>query len=365
MALPAIKPELVLVPRFSANDDFAILVAWSKKDGDTVAAGEKICELEFSKTVMDVTAPSSGFLFRMHEEGDEVPVGKPLAAIAATPERPAIHVEAPAAAAVKVTAKARKLIETHNIDLAQFQGLGIVKEEHVLKFLETQPSAGEPAEAGEFKPLTPVQRRVAKTLTESVRTIPHSYLCRWVDAAAIEARVAKISETHEGLMVSVSDWLVATVAREAKEHPKVLASWRENGVFYHPHAHVGFALNQPNGDLLVPVIREAEGMELDALIGRIRGLQKKAIRHKLEPPDLTGGTITVTSLIGTGVHQVFPILVPEQAAIIAIGDRCALGPVQAYALTIGFDHRILNGAEAAAFLSAVADALAGGPRDDE
>jgi len=180
----------------------------------------------------------------------------------------------------------------------------------------------------------------------------------------MELRVAKIAETHD-LMLSVSDWLVATVARCAPRHPKVLASWQDDGLFYHSHPHVGFALNQANGDLVVPVIRDADELELLDLVGRIRGLQKKAVRHRLEPKDLMGGTITVTSLVGTGVQQVFPILVPGQAAIVAIAEPCELGPVRAYALTLGFDHRILNGAEAAAFLSSVADGMTGGELHDE
>ena len=350
--------ELVLVPRFSANDDSAILVAWTKNNGEPVSEGERICDLEFSKSVVEVPAPRGGFLFHTRAVGDEIAVGKPLAIISDTAERPKTVAEGAARpTGVKVTAKARKLIEAHGLDLGFFQGLGIVKEEHVLAVLKkTQTPAADETIAGEFRPLTPIQRRVARALAESASTIPHSYLTQWVSASAVELRVSKIARTHD-LMLSVSDWLVASIARSATQYPKVLTSWRGEGVFYHPRAHVGFALNQSNGELLVPVVHDADQLDLETVVGRIRGLQKKAVRHKLESADLTGGTITVTSLIGTGAHQVFPILVPDQAVIIAIADRCELGPIPAYALTIGFDHRILNGAEAAQFLAALGAAL--------
>jgi pyruvate dehydrogenase E2 component (dihydrolipoamide acetyltransferase) len=118
-------------------------------------------------------------------------------------------------------------------------------------------------------------------------------------------------------------------------------------------------MNQPNGDLVVAIVHGADRMALDELVGRIRGLQKKAVRHKLTPEELTGGSLTVTSLLGSGVHQVFPILVPGQSTIVALGDRAELSGQAVYNLTVAFDHRVLNGAEAAAYLAAVARRLEG------
>jgi pyruvate dehydrogenase E2 component (dihydrolipoamide acetyltransferase) len=159
-------------------------------------------------------------------------------------------------------------------------------------------------------------------------------------------------------MLSLSDWLVAAVTRAAAQQPVANASWQEQGILRHSHVHIGFALNQANGELLVPVVHNAEQRSLEELVGDIRTLQKRAVRHQLSPQDLSGGTITVTSLLGSGVHQVLPILVPTQAIIIALADRCDW-PAPSYCLTAAFDHRVLNGVEAAAFLVAVARLMKG------
>lgn len=189
---------------------------------------------------------------------------------------------------------------------------------------------------------------------------PHSYLQRWVDAAAIDAKLEAIGR-EQGLMVGVFDLLVAAVAKAAANHPGMNAAWHDEGILRYANVHLGFALNLANGDLLVPVIKNADRLTFEDLAGRIRGLQKRAIRNKLTSDDLTGGTLTVTSLVGMGVHQVFPILVPGQTAILAVADPVLLPGLRAYAITLAFDHRVANGSEAAEFLAAVAEALEGTP----
>jgi pyruvate dehydrogenase E2 component (dihydrolipoamide acetyltransferase) len=356
----ATPPELVLVPRVTANDDQATLVAWSSDDGARVAEGAVICELEYSKSVVEVTATHSGWLFRLHERGAELPVGKPVAMIADSAERPAIDA-APSAESlgIKISAKARVLIERHGLDPLEFQGLGIVKQKHVEEYLAgREPAEAAAKEDGVLHPLTPIRRRTAAILTESVRTTPHSWLVHWLSAETVEARLEAAGRDRE-LKLGLFDLVVAAVARAAALDKKANSSWRGDGIFEHAGVHLGFALNQPDGELLVPVIRDADRLELVELVGRIRGLQKAALRHKLTPEELSGGTVTVTSLLGTGVHQITPILVPGQAAIVAIADRCRLAGSAAYALTLGFDHRVLNGAEAAEFLAIVAAQLTG------
>jgi pyruvate dehydrogenase E2 component (dihydrolipoamide acetyltransferase) len=116
-------------------------------------------------------------------------------------------------------------------------------------------------------------------------------------------------------------------------------------------------LNLENGDLVVPVIKDAPEKDLDQIVGEIRGFQKKALRRRLSPEDLSGATVAVTSLIGTGAHQVLPIIVPGQSAIVAIGDLFELGGLSLHSLTLAFDHRVLNGVEAAAFLAELSDRL--------
>jgi len=348
--------EQVLVPRESANDDHAILVGWSCADGDSVKSGDAICELEFSKAVVEITAPRDGYLFHLKEVADEVAVGKAIGLIAQEATRPTLT--APVArppGSTKVSLKAQKLIDAHGIDPAEFTGIAIVKEKHVLEWMHNNGDESVEAEV-ELIPVTPQQERTATALCQSTRQTPHSWLTRWIDAGRVDAYAQSLAN-HHNMMVSVSDRLVQVVAQTAGNFKKANAAWGARQIACYSKIHVGFALNQANGDLLVPVIHNAGQMDLQTLVGRIRGLQKAALRHKLSPADVTGGTITVTSLIGSGVHQVSPILVPGQSCIVAIGDRCELFGHAAYALTIGFDHRVLNGSEAAEFLADIADKL--------
>lgn len=352
--------ELVYTPRISPNDEVVTLTSWSKQDGEPVAAGETICELESSKSTVEVAAPNAGWLFHLHQTGAEISVAKPLAVVAAGPTRPELRPEGAAAAVgVKVTTKARQLIEANGIPLDAFQGIEIVKEQHVRDYLQKRgPVEDESTPEGEWIPLSPIRRRAAKTLAASTQTIPHSYLQRWVDAAAVEARLEAIHR-DQGLMVGVFDLLVAATAGAAVAHPGLNAAWHDDGVLRYANVHLGFALNLSNGDLVVPVIKHADQLGFEALAGRIRGLQKAALRNKLTSDDLTGGTVTVTSLVGTGVHQVFPIIMPGQTAIVAVADPVTLPGLRAYTITLAFDHRVVNGSEAAEFLAAVATALEG------
>ncbi len=352
--------DVLVVPRVSANDDSGLLIGWTKGDGEPVARDEVVCELEFSKSVFEMPSPRDGWLFHFRNAGEEVRVGAVFGAVSGRAERPVIERSAPEPAeGVKLTTKARKLIEERGLDVSVFQGIEIVKEQHVLAYLERQTAASDDSSAeGELLPLTAIRKRAAETLEHSKRTIPHSYLGRWLDAARVDARAAKLSADHD-IMLSLSDLLVVAAAGAALEHPRARGSWRQNAVFIPTRINVGFAMNQPNGDLVVAVVHAADRMELDELVGRIRGLQKKAVRHKLTPEELTGAALTVTSLLGSGVHQVFPILVPGQSTIVALGDRAELAGRAVYSLTVAFDHRVLNGAEAAAYLAAVGRRLEG------
>ena len=147
------------------------------------------------------------------------------------------------------------------------------------------------------------------------------------------------------------------LASLVQKHRRINAAWHEESILLHDRVSVGFALNLENGDLVVPVIKDAPEKDLDQIVGEIRGFQKKALRRRLSPEDLSGATVAVTSLIGTGAHQVLPIIVPGQSAIVAIGDLFELGGLSLHSLTLAFDHRVLNGVEAAAFLAELSDRL--------
>lgn len=355
--------KLVIVPREFANEDTVTLAAWLKKEGDRISEGDIICSLEFSKAVYDLPSLCSGWLSRLRKEGDEISVGEPIAAITDTPGRPEISQQAPDISGdIKITDKAKKLLDKYALDIKSFHGVEILRERDIIRHLSrngmysSSYAPGASDSNGKLEPLSSMQQNVARVLSESCRTIPHSYLIRWIDGAKADILAHRIAKRLD-IMVSVSDLLVSAVARAALGCPKVNSSWTEKGIFYHSHVNVSFALNLPNGNLIMPVIKDANVLEMDQLIGKIRGLHKKILRHNFTPKDMTGGTIAVTSMADSGVHQVMPIIMLGQAVIVAISDSLKLFGKKTYCLTLAFDHRVLNGMEAALYLRKVAELM--------
>lgn len=357
--------EYLQVPRESAGDDTAVLIEWLVEDGAQVERGQPVCTVEMSKAAVDLEAPRAGWLFQLCQVRQEIAVGRPVGMIADGPHPPA-RAE-PAARPDperRVTRKAQALIDRYGIAPDRFDGLDMVRERDVLRVIEPEAGAAAAGPGSEARAVTAIQRRVAQTVSDSAATIPHSYLSRWVPAGSCEAVLRSLCEPA-GLSASVTDLLVYSAARAAAAMPKANAAWGGSEVRVYLAVNVGFALNLASGDLVVPVIPAAHALEFERIVAAIRGHQVKALRRKLAPADLVGGTLTVTSLIGTGAQQVFPIIMPGQSAIVSIADAVEGPAGKAHCLTLGFDHRVLNGAEAAQFLKRVADGMCDGLTEGE
>lgn len=357
----------ITISREFANDDNVCLAEWHVEDGQEIAKGDLICTLESSKAVLELEAPVDGHIFLLKEEGQDLPVGELIAVISPDPARPVLGDPETAGTPVsntgelagdspKMTGKARKLIDRYGLDVSLFEGIAIIREKHVRALLKKRPETT--GNSGRLEPHSARQMRTAQILVRSKQSIPHSYLAKHVPAGRLEAVVQSICRDHD-IMFTLSDWLVYNVARGLTKFEKANASWREEGLLFHEIVNLGFALNQADGTLIVPVIRDADKLDKNAIAGRIRGFQKKSIRKKLTVEDITGGHFTVTSLIGSGIHQIIPIIYPDQAGIVAIGDRWGMDGNGFYTLGLAFDHRILNGVEAAAFLNYLANTLSG------
>lgn len=362
------------VQRQSANDDEVLLVEWTVADGARVAAGDVVCLLESSKAVFDCVAPADGYVRRLRQAGEMIPVGEALGAVRAQPDAapapaPRAGKSAPAQGADEplFTAKAEALLAAHGLTRADYPGGGLVRETHVQAWLATR-SAGDagPAPTGgpRVTPLTPVQMRAARVVARAKQTIPHSYLYRHVDAAAVQAKVKAIAAAHD-IILSVTDWLIACVARALRAHPRVNAGWAENGLVFHDEINIGFAYDLSDGSLVVPVIRNVDRLDPTGVAGAARALQKRAIRGALTAADFADGHCTVTSMIGAGVHQVAPIVYPGQTAIVGVGDPWGLGAATLYTVSVAFDHRVVSGAQAGRFLAQLCCELVEGTEGDD
>lgn len=376
------------VPREIVNADSVYVVSWAVADGDRVEAGVALCDIETSKAVVTVEAETAGYARPLAAVGDEVPVGGllgyvtdapdtplPVAGgaspVAAAPAAPASAPSRGAAGATRISAKAQRKIEELGLDVALFAGRGVVREEDVLAVAAEQRSAhraASPAAAGgmpqvphddargpsETRPMGPIQRRMALVMEHSVAAIAASSLERIVDLAPVRERARALGAERKVVVTEV-DLLVHAVAVACTDFPEFNGyATADHQVRLFEKVNVGVAVDAA-GDLYVVVVHDAASKDAGAVAKELRSLQYLAARKRLSAGQLTGGTVTVTSMLGRGVHRFVPIPYPEQSAIIGLSDT---EPDSTKAtLVLVFDHRIANGGRAAAFLAAVATAL--------
>ncbi len=276
--------------------------------------------------------------------------------------------------------KARRLASEQGIDLATLDGSGpggAVLVADVLAY--TAPPAVPSARAQQEQVASPVAapahatgqelslstawRVMAERTTQSWTTAPHFYLVREVNAGQLIAwreRVLKRSSEK----ITYTDLLVKVVAAALKAHPRVNASWREGRVLLNDEVHVGLAVATEEG-LVVPVIHRADTLGLGELARQRKDLVAKAQAGKLRPPDISGGTFTLSNLGMYNVDAFNAIINAPQAAILAVGriaervvpvrGQPAVQPMMV--LTLSCDHRAVDGARGAQFLDAVANLL--------
>jgi pyruvate/2-oxoglutarate dehydrogenase complex dihydrolipoamide acyltransferase (E2) component len=385
-------PRAILVPREIVNADSVFVVSWAVVEGTLVEAGAALCDIETSKAIETVTADDGGYVRIVAEVGAEVPVGgvlgyltdradEPLpspspqsagaAALAASGATAHVSDAAPAAGGQegRISAKARRKIAELGLDPAAFAGHAFVREQDVVEYARTHAAGGATADGcdqaadaaaqdarGPFvvEPLGVIQRRVAHVMEQSVAAIPAACLERRIDLAPVRARARAIAEETK-LVVTEVDLVVEALAKACTDFPHFnayLAADHTMRVFH--HVNVGVAVDV-EGDLFVVVVKDAGAKPAAAIAKELRGLQYLAQRRRLSAEHLTGGTITITSMLGRGVHRFEPIPYPQQSAILGIADPLP-GDTHAV-LTLVFDHRVANGSQAAAFLAAVAAGL--------
>jgi pyruvate dehydrogenase E2 component (dihydrolipoamide acetyltransferase) len=404
----------IVMPALEMAQETGKLVSWRKKEGDRVAKGETLMEVETDKAVVEVEAQAEGILGGVTvKTGDVVPVGQTIAWLLQPGEKPpaaaaqaqtgrkmesspAAQAATPALAAaaagpVQVSPKARRLAKEHGVDVGKLRGSGpggeIVAEDVLAaaKAQTTAPAASSapPAvatptappprtapSAGVSDTLSSIGRLMAERTTQSWTTVPHFFVTRDVDGSALVAVREKLGaaiERSRGVKLTYTDLLAALVARVLKQHPRMNASWVGDRIKANPEVKVGLAMAVEDG-VVVGVINKADTGELADIAVQRRDLTERARAGKLTPADITGATFTISNLGMYHVDQFTAIIVPPQAGILAVSamtDRVvpmpgALIPVgirPMLTLTLSCDHRVLDGARGAAFLHDVVEAI--------
>jgi pyruvate dehydrogenase E2 component (dihydrolipoamide acetyltransferase) len=398
----------IVMPALEMAQETGKLLSWRKKEGEAIAKGEPLLEIETDKAVVEIESPADGILAGVKAHaGDVIPVGQTIAWIVNPGEKPPVEEAssasgrrmdskpAPAAAAAantsvaalaapassaRISPKARRLAREHGVDLTRVRGAGSegeIQAEDILAFVASggsptgavAPAGAETpqAKASATQPLSQVARLMAERTTQSWTTAPHFFVSREIDAGALLAAREKLGpaiEKERGVRLSHTDLLIAAVAHALEKHPLVNASWTGDGVRLHPEINVGIAMAVDDG-VVVAAIPGTNSKNLGEIATLRRDLTDRARSGKLRPADITGATFTISNLGMYKVDAFTAIIVAPQAAILAVGriaDRVV--PVDGkpgirpmMTLTLSCDHRVFDGARAASFLNDLAAAI--------
>lgn len=378
----------VVMPALEMAQETGKLLAWRKKEGEHVTKGEPLLEIETDKAVVEIEAPADGVLAGVKShEGAVVPVGETIAWIVApgeqppsavttsqgsgrattTPPRPSAAVivsEPPSTQGVQISPKARRLAKEQGVDIDRVHGTGPGGSITTEDILAAVPSRTAPPKAGA---LSSIARLMAERTTQSWTNVPHFYVVRDVDASVlVEAHKKSVPaiERVRGVRPSLTDFLVGLAARILEKHPAMNSSWTGEGVRPNTEVNISLAMAVSDG-VVAAVIHKANTLELAEIAAQRHGLTERARAGRLHPSDIAGGTFTISNLGMYKVDSFTAIITPPQAAILAVGaivDRVvavdgkpAIRPTMT--LTLASDHRVVDGARAAAFLNDLADAI--------
>lgn len=397
------------MPALEMAQETGKVISWRKREGEQVAKGEPLLEVETDKAVVEVESPGDGILSSVSaREGAVIPVGQTIAWLLAPGEAPPIATAPtqtgrrtdsasagggaasasvsrpapPVPTELRISPKARRLAREHGVDVTRLRGSGPGGEilaEDILQAAKgaaasaaAAPAVMRAAEksqptAGQIASLGTVGRLMAARTAQSWTTVPHFFVTRDVDAGGLLEAHARLSvevERAQGAKATLTDLLVAVVARVLAKHPRMNASWAGEGIRHNSEVNVAIAVAVEEG-VVAPVLHRANLSKIAEIAMRRRELAERAKSGRLQPADITGGTFTISNLGMFNVDAFTAIIVPPQAGILAVGcasdrviavdGRPAVRPMMT--LTLSTDHRVADGARAALFMNDLVDAI--------
>ena len=395
----------VVMPKMGYDMTEGTIVRWRKDEGDEVARGEVIAEVETTKVTVEVEAYTGGVLRKiLVPEGQTVPVGQVIAVIADRDEaipgldkepradkaarevkkaapRPQEAAEAVTTAeeeAPRIAASpvARRMAREQGIDLGQITGAGPggrITKEDIETFLARRPAEGPkpaptPVAAAraaaphdipyEDRELSRIRQTMARRMAESKRVAPHFYVTSDIDMTELLKLRKGLNElVGEGARISVTDMLVKGAAKTLQEFPEVNASFAEGKLRVYRRINIGVAVALDEG-LLTPVIADCDKKSLREIAQEAKEVVERARTGRLRPEDFTPGTFTISNLGMFDVEEFVAIINPPEAAILAVGSvaprpvvvKGEIKVAERMRVTLSADHRVVDGATAARFL---------------
>ena len=402
----------IKMPQLGLTMEEGTVERWLKAEGDAVKAGEPLLEITTDKLTNEVEAEADGVLLKIvAPEGTDVPVqgllgwigqpGEQVGAPAAAPTAPAAApaaapAPAPAAEAapardkkIRISPLARKIARQMGVDYTAVTGTGpsgrIIKRD-ILAAAESAPKAAPAAqkpaaaaaapaitafpvknlelmEGDTVEKLTGMRKVVAQRMYTSAVEIPTVTQTVKVDVTALLAFRRQLKEA--GHPFSVNDLVLKAVAKALRKHPEILVSLDGEQIIRRAHVNLGMAVALDTG-LIVPVIRDADLLSLEALSAKAKDLAERARNNQLGADEYKGSTFTVSNLGMFGVESFTPIINQPDAAILGVNctedelvmeEDGTIARHQVMRISLTFDHRLLDGAVAARFEMTVRDLL--------
>ncbi|MBU4293088.1 MAG: 2-oxo acid dehydrogenase subunit E2 [Actinobacteria bacterium] len=392
----------IKMPNLGQTTDEVKLLKWYIKKGQKVKKGDLLCEVETDKTTMDVESFAEGTVLKLNVEPDSIITAGSIIAVLGDPDEkvePKIEIEdkkedqyvtgrerkpkpsnkdlnkAKTLNELSSNIRATKLVKNiaikKNIDLRKVKGTGprgIITKSDLAKYLQLFKSRPlieekkdmELKEKEEVYILTPNQQAVSINLSKSKSSIPHYYLKSTVIADNLVMKREKIKE-KTGRAISMYSYFIYAAARALKKFPRLNGYFKDNKIYFYRNINIGFAVAEED-ELYVPVIHDADKKEISEIDAEVKWLISKTQNKKLERQDISGGTFTISNLGAYPIDEFYGIINFPQAVLLAIGrinkilrieDDNKMSIKNAFTVSGSFDHRIANGAQAAAFLEEV------------
>ena len=398
----------VLMPQLGLTMEEGTVSQWVKHEGDAVKTGDVLLEITTDKLTNEVTSEHDGVLLKIvAQEGEDVPVkgllcyvGQPGEAVggapaaAPAPAAAAAPAAAPVAAAaggarVRISPLARKTAAKLGVDVTKLTGTGPsgrIRQQDVLAAASAPQAAAAPAPAPAAVPapaakpvsktglelmegdtvtkLAGMRKVVAQRMLQSHTEIPPVTQNTKVDVTEL-MKFRKMLMAETGNKYSVNDLILKATAKCLRQHPEVLVSLDGDQVIQRAHVNLGMAVALDAG-LIVPVIRDADRLGLDALSAAAKDLASRAKNNKLTPDEYKGSTFSVSNLGMFGIETFTPIVNQPDAAILGVcavqdelvmDDEGNISKHQVMRLSFTYDHRLIDGAVAAKFVMALRDLL--------
>ncbi len=369
------------MPRLAEEVEEGVVVTWFVEPGAPVSEGDLLAELQVQKVNSELHSPFSGRVaLLLVEPGGVARQGAPIAEIEDGEQPAAPGGPAPIAAPLSeeshggpapapASPSARRLARELGVDLTSVTGSGpggrIVEA-------DVQAATARPAstEAGStaasqprIEPLTPMRRAIAERLSAWLGSTAQLTLTAEADVTALAAELERSSAGSQR-RASYLEAVVRGLALALHHHPALGARWTDAGLAYAGRRDIGVAVALPDG-LITPVVRDADRKDLFALGREIAELAERARAGGLTPAEVEGGTLSVTNLGAYRIDGFTPLLNPPQTAIVGLGRARlrpavvdgAIVPRLLIVLSLTFDHRVVDGAPAADFLTEVVGLL--------